>query len=142
MPHEKSMDISRRRFLRQLTVLSGTPLLISFPVWANTPLVWVTVGAADSFVKGTWKKIVLPEKQHKAVIYIHHADDDTFLALSARCTHKGCEVEWDGDDHQFICPCHNGRFDSQGKRTGGPPRKPLVVYLTKIDESSQLWVQI
>lgn len=135
------MDLSRRRFLLQLTMAGGTTLFSPFPIKADTSAVWVPVGPAGSFIKGTWTRITLPAAQHKAVVYISHTADDSFLALSARCTHKGCEVEWDGDTHEFVCPCHNGRFDAQGKRTDGPPRKPLPTFPTKVDTAGQLLVQ-
>ena len=135
------MELSRRRFLRQLTVLGGTSLLIALPTCADTPPVWVAIGPAASFAKGTFKKVTLPAAQKKAVLYIRHADDDSFLALSARCTHKGCVVDWDGGEHEFVCPCHNGQFDALGQRTGGPPRRPLPSYPTKVDTAGQLFVQ-
>lgn len=135
------MELTRRRFLRQLTVLGGVSLLPPAPLWADTPPAWVAVGPASGFAKGTWKRVVLPAKQHKAVIHIHHAEDNSFLALSASCTHRGCEVSWDGGGREFVCPCHSGRFDAQGKRTGGPPRKPLPVLPTQVDAAGQLSVQ-
>lgn len=54
-------------------------------------------------------------------------------ALSATCTHLGCRVAWDSAGKEFRCPCHGGRFDAQGRVTGGPPPRPLDTVPTRID---------
>lgn len=48
-----------------------------------------------------------------------------FVAFSAICTHLGCIIRWLPDKGEFLCPCHAGRFASDGKVLGGPPPKPL-----------------
>jgi len=48
-----------------------------------------------------------------------------FVAFSAICTHLGCIIKWLPDKDEFLCPCHGGRFASDGKVLGGPPPKPL-----------------
>lgn len=134
------MDFSRRRFLWQLTVLTGSSLLPLSPIQAEDGPIWVAVGTAANFSKDTWTRVVLPPEAKKSVVYIRHAPDEGYLALSARCTHRGCEVIWDGGSHEFVCPCHNGRFDAEGHQTSGPPRKPLPALPTKIDVDGQLLV--
>ncbi len=48
-----------------------------------------------------------------------------FAAFSAVCTHLGCVVKWVPEKQEFLCPCHAGRFSTEGKVLGGPPPKPL-----------------
>ncbi len=48
-----------------------------------------------------------------------------FVAFSAVCTHLGCIVQWLPDKGEFLCPCHGGRFSTDGQVLGGPPPKPL-----------------
>ncbi len=48
-----------------------------------------------------------------------------FVAFSAVCTHLGCIVKWVPDSGEFLCPCHAGRFSTDGAVLGGPPPKPL-----------------
>lgn len=53
-----------------------------------------------------------------------------FLAVSAACTHTGCEVSgWLPDTHELVCPCHGSRFDVlDGARVQqGPATKPLAL---------------
>jgi isorenieratene synthase len=65
--------------------------------------------------------------------WISVADGQAFLrrtpsgleALDARCTHMGCPVQLTGDG--FVCPCHAGRYDTDGKNVSGPPPRPLDV---------------
>lgn len=45
--------------------------------------------------------------------------------FDAACTHLGCVVTWDPNDHVFRCPCHGAIFDEQGQPTSGPVNKPL-----------------
>ena len=52
-------------------------------------------------------------------------DPDEFIAVSNRCAHLGCPVRFVEAAGNFICPCHGGVYDFQGKRIGGPPVRPL-----------------
>ncbi|RYX81855.1 ubiquinol-cytochrome c reductase iron-sulfur subunit [bacterium] len=51
-------------------------------------------------------------------------------AVSAVCTHLGCNVEWTEGSPQaaFSCPCHQSQFDLEGKPLSGPAKKPLAHY--------------
>jgi menaquinol-cytochrome c reductase iron-sulfur subunit len=54
-------------------------------------------------------------------------------ALSATCTHLGCQVVWDGAAERFNCPCHGGSYDASGRVLGGPPPRPLDAIDARID---------
>lgn len=54
--------------------------------------------------------------------------DKGMIACSAICTHKGCDVAYKADVHQFVCPCHGARFDEDGKVVRGPAKKDLQKY--------------
>lgn len=52
------------------------------------------------------------------------AEDGSYSAFSALCTHGGCEVVYRGG--RLICPCHGGIFNAEtGAVEGGPPPTPL-----------------
>lgn len=51
-------------------------------------------------------------------------EDGSFRALSALCTHQGCEVRPGGAFLQ--CPCHGSRFDMEGRVLRGPAAAPLA----------------
>jgi len=51
------------------------------------------------------------------------------IVFSATCSHLGCTVNWDkdsGDDGQFVCPCHGGKFGIDGAVVSGPPPSGLT----------------
>jgi Rieske Fe-S protein len=64
---------------------------------------------------------VLPDRQ----IAISRDDLGTLHAVSSVCTHVGCEVEWNGDEKTWDCPCHGSRFSSTGEVLHGPAMRPL-----------------
>lgn len=46
--------------------------------------------------------------------------------LSTTCTHLGCGVSWSADRKAFLCPCHGGVYDIEGRVVSGPPPRPLT----------------
>ena len=56
-------------------------------------------------------------------------------ALSATCTHLGCQVHWDGEGQRFRCPCHGGEYGADGRVLAGPPPRPLNRIEVRVDGS-------
>jgi Rieske Fe-S protein len=54
-------------------------------------------------------------------------------ARSLLCTHQGCEVSWSETDGVYSCPCHEGKFDAEGRQKEGPPPKPLPTLPARIE---------
>ena len=54
------------------------------------------------------------------------------IAISTRCAHLGCPVRYVQAAGNFICPCHGGVYDFQGKVIGGPPVRPLDRFQTRV----------
>jgi menaquinol-cytochrome c reductase iron-sulfur subunit len=68
----------------------------------------------------------------KTAFIVKHGDGN-IAALTNKCTHLGCGVEWNTSSRQFTCPCHGGIFDIQGNVTAGPPPKPLTRLMVKVE---------
>ncbi len=66
--------------------------------------------------------------------------DKSFAAYSLVCTHLGCIVKWEANNHIFHCPCHGGKFDETGKNISGPPPKPLTKYKTSV-QGNDIYVE-
>jgi glycine/D-amino acid oxidase-like deaminating enzyme/nitrite reductase/ring-hydroxylating ferredoxin subunit len=52
-------------------------------------------------------------------------DSGTVHAVSAVCTHLGCQVKWNQAERSWDCPCHGSRFDVSGHVIQGPAVKDL-----------------
>jgi Rieske Fe-S protein len=72
------------------------------------------------------------QPQNVAVYVINHGDGK-FSIYDDRCTHLGCPYKWEEKPKQFVCPCHNGVFDTEGRVLGGPPPRPLDRYEYKVE---------
>lgn len=46
-------------------------------------------------------------------------------AVSAVCTHMGCEINWNAVEQSWDCPCHGARFSPDGKVLNGPATRDL-----------------
>jgi ubiquinol-cytochrome c reductase iron-sulfur subunit len=58
---------------------------------------------------------------------------DRYHVSIGLCTHLGCIPAYKKDKSEFICACHGGVFDINGREAGGPPPKPLEIPPFKID---------
>jgi len=135
-------EVTRRRFLTY--VVGGVGAAIGAVV--ATPLV-------GYFLSPAWKKSrplltpiarasEIPEGQPVYVTYEQRIRDGWYVStlskgawvsnrggqivvFDPRCTHLNCPFYWDKEKGIFQCPCHDGRFDIDGKVIGGPPPRPL-----------------
>jgi isorenieratene synthase len=79
----------------------------------------LTLALAD--VPADWRGLPQPDGSS---IFVRRRGD-AVEALDGRCTHMGCPVAL-AEGGGFRCPCHGGRFDADGKPTGGPPKSALA----------------
>ncbi len=56
---------------------------------------------------------------------VYKAEDGTITALSPRCTHLGCTVDWNAAAKTWDCPCHGSRYSHDGEVVNGPAKAPL-----------------
>jgi Rieske Fe-S protein len=82
----------------------------------------------------------------KTTIYVRRRDParDTkltgypYVVISTRCAHLGCPVRYVQAAERFICPCHGGVYQFDGKVAGGPPVRPLDRFETKVENGRVL----
>jgi cytochrome b6-f complex iron-sulfur subunit len=132
----------RRSFLLRLSWTGLSLFLAAFlaavlrffwPRVSSRPASAFQVGFPDDYRPG--QVVYLPGRKLFIV-----RDEKGFLCLSARCTHLGCLVVWNRDHHMFLCPCHGGKYDAEGRNVEGPPPRPLDLFALRLDENGFLAV--
>jgi menaquinol-cytochrome c reductase iron-sulfur subunit len=116
------------------------------PVLEKTEENWQAVGPPADFDDETYIAKVINVTTGigdvgKSTVYVRRYNPDiddeerddynAFIAVSTRCMHLGCPVRYVSASEKFICPCHGGVYDKQGKVTGGPPVRPLDRFYTR-----------
>jgi len=118
------------------------------PVFHQVTLPWQDVGPASGFADDTYASRVISltaddvGEASKTTVFIRKRNPEIdsepedrwnrFIALSSRCAHVGCPVGFKAAAQAFVCPCHGGVYDMQGKRIGGPPPRPLDRFFTRV----------
>ncbi len=113
------------------------------PIFDEPDETWEGVGSPDDFSSDTYSQAVITIVQGigdtgKTTVYIRRGspdlgeDPNEFIAISTRCAHLGCPVRFVRAAGNFICPCHGGVYDFEGKVIGGPPVRPLDRFQTRV----------
>jgi menaquinol-cytochrome c reductase iron-sulfur subunit len=151
--------VTRRRFMTLSAHGAGAIAASAFllpavgfavgPIFEESEQHWQDVGAEDEFPDDTYvpKTITIVDgigEAGKSTVYVRkrNAKIDTdklpktfeyekYVAISTRCMHLGCPVRYVDAAERFICPCHGGVYDFQGKVSGGPPVRPLDRFYTR-----------
>jgi menaquinol-cytochrome c reductase iron-sulfur subunit len=120
------------------------------PLFEEHKMRWQPVGTPDEFSDDNYtpKVITLTDgigEAGKTTVYIRRRnptldtdklpkgfESEQFVAISTRCMHLGCPVRYTEAAQRFICPCHGGVYDFQGKVDGGPPVRPLDRFYNRV----------
>jgi cytochrome b6-f complex iron-sulfur subunit len=62
------------------------------------------------------------------------------FALSARCTHLGCMVNYNRLGDEFVCPCHGSRYKKDGVNFSGPATRPLDLVSISFGEDGSIMI--
>ena len=114
----------------------------------SSPTRWQDVGPEEDFNNETYVNKVINVADDvgeagKTTVYVRRfnqeldkvikgQDPQPYVVISTRCAHLGCPVRYVGASQRFICPCHGGVYDFQGKVSGGPPVRPLDRFYTRV----------
>jgi menaquinol-cytochrome c reductase iron-sulfur subunit len=107
---------------------------------------WEDVGSESDFNERTYVPRVInlvPQigEVGKTTIYVRRFDpgrddprnkDQPYVAISTRCMHLGCPIRYIQASGKFVCPCHGGIYNFDGKVAGGPPVRPLDRFYTRV----------
>jgi len=149
--------VTRRRFMTGSAHTVGGIAAAAFtlpalgfamgPVFERQDARWEDVGAAGEFPQDTYLPRVITIESNvgetgKTTVYMRAHDPaidgkrkdeyDAYLAVSTRCMHLGCPIRYIEASQRFVCPCHGGVYDFEGKVSGGPPVRPLDRFYTRV----------
>jgi menaquinol-cytochrome c reductase iron-sulfur subunit len=149
--------VTRRRLMTGTVHIAGAVAASAFvlpalgfalgPVFEKHEQRWQAVGPPDEFPDDSYvpKVITIVDgigQAGKSTAYVRKRNPDidtdkedeynAFVAISTRCMHLGCPVRFVGAARRFICPCHGGVYDFEGKVDGGPPVRPLDRFYTRV----------
>jgi Rieske Fe-S protein len=67
--------------------------------------------------------------------------DGDVRAFLAVCTHEGCPLGWNPNQHLIRCPCHGSAFDTAGNVVNGPAKVALTKLETVVERRAILLVE-
>jgi len=138
--------------------LAGAIIVLPAIGFAAAPLfeeegdTWQAVGVPSDFSADTYSAMVITAVEGigeagKTTAYVRKGKpgetiegENGYVAISTRCAHLGCPVRYVGAAGNFICPCHGGVYDFEGKVIGGPPVRPLDRFQTRVNDQGQVEV--
>ena len=149
--------VTRRRFMTGSALAAGgiataamaLPALgMAFgPVFEAGDVRWESVGPVEDFPNDTYIPRTLTisfgiGEVGKTTVYVRRYNPDLdsekadrynpYVAISSRCMHLGCPVRYVEASERFICPCHGGVYDFEGRVSGGPPVRPLDRFYSRV----------
>jgi menaquinol-cytochrome c reductase iron-sulfur subunit len=150
--------VTRRRLMEGTALAAGGIATMAFalpalgfalgPLFEQTvPDTWQDVGPegdfnADSYVPRVTNVNPAIGDAGKTTVYVRRWNPDVdnapgkskqpYVVISTRCAHLGCPVRYIQASQKFVCPCHGGVYDSQGKVEGGPPVRPLDRFESRV----------
>jgi len=87
-----------------------------------------TITTVQMPVQEGWIQSTVP-----VAVYVLRTGADSVTIFDVHCTHMGCPVTWNHAAGRFLCPCHGGVFNSDGRVLSGPPPRPLDRYAVRVD---------
>lgn len=150
---ETTEDINRRRFLKQMTWGLGTVSAVTIggvlatatvgPAMQQKPKKWIRLKKMEELPVGKVTTVEMryqiqngfhSSQEQKPVLITRRSDDKHTLVFNSTCTHLGCRIHWDENKKLYLCACHGGVFDEEGRVMAGPPPRPLDQYKFKIED--------
>ena len=76
-------------------------------------------------------------------VYLRREKGGQARAFNVVCPHAGCFVNYQPDQKQYLCPCHNSSFALDGaiKDRSSPSPRPLDTMEVKVSDDGGVWVK-
>lgn len=132
LPVERSQPLPRRSFMK--LVLGGLSALAAVEIGAVS-LSFLQSQQSSERVGGHVVAGKISDFPPNSVsdfthegFYLIRDSEGNFMALYQKCPHLGCNVHWETQTNQFVCPCHASSFDMYGEFEAPPVPRPLDTF--------------
>lgn len=127
--HQSSPSSSKRKFLLICASFAALYPIIRF-LGFNVPRKPRVIEVPKTLAAGSF---------HIAPDFILFENGTEAWAVSRRCTHLGCTVNYHEKDKLVECPCHQSRFTTTGEVLHGPAKRNLARYkVEKINDGGYI----
>ncbi len=129
--------MERKEFIKKFAV--GGSILLTAPVLFNSCSddgddmepnnpdnpneIIIDLSASSSAALGTVGGFI-----YSGSLIVFRTGDTSYVALSKKCTHQGCDVEYNHAAGNVPCPCHGSQYTTAGIVTQGPATNNLTKY--------------
>jgi cytochrome b6-f complex iron-sulfur subunit len=131
-------DVERRKPSRRKFVIVGAGTAAAATYFFSQRKQWSEVGPPESVPRTG----ALNFTDRGRGVFLMRAAAGDIYALSQRCSHQGCDVEWKSGAGRFECPCHAGVYNANGDRVSGQPIRGLERLRTRINADGMLEVLV
>ena len=100
----------------------GEPSFRDVGLLSDIPIGQWHLLALDVIRQDGWKKT---RAQYSVWVRRQGEGKEGITVFSPICPHLGCPVNWHPEQKEFMCPCHGGTFDANGRHIAGPPPRSL-----------------
>lgn len=80
------------------------------------------------------KYVLVKSNKFSFPIVLYRLGSERYSALLLQCTHKGCELQPQGD--YLVCPCHGSEFTNTGEVQNPPAEQNLQNFKTTTDDEN------
>lgn len=150
-----SENLERRGFIKVILASLGAIMggiigipaigyLVSPASKVTSKEAWIPLGPLENYPLGrptlfTFTRSVVNGWEKSSSSYgafVVRSSPEDVRVYSNICTHLCCRVNWDENQTQYVCPCHDAHFTIDGKVASGPPPRPLDQYEVKVENGN------
>jgi cytochrome b6-f complex iron-sulfur subunit len=132
------MATTRREFLNRV-IAAGTAALAAYVVYPVVRFLTppsVALGEVGNVLVATTEEMKLNSAKFFKFLdrpaVLVRLPNGSYKALSAKCTHMGCTVDFESTGDFFLCQCHGSEFSINGRVLKGPAQLPLQQYVVNV----------
>ncbi|MBI3786227.1 MAG: Rieske 2Fe-2S domain-containing protein [Deltaproteobacteria bacterium] len=155
---QKLLELTRRELVSRGLAISGWSTFAAvlgtggletvrffYPRVVYQPPSTFRIGPADGFAPNgddsdAFGVLLVDDRWKSQSRFVVVRERNRIYALSARCAHLGCTVNWFNDLRIFKCPCHGSEYHSNGVNFAGPAPRPLDRLRITVNLDGQLVV--